>query len=96
MLRMFPGSMLRYEKNAWIVSSSPIAPSATSDWTRVHSGWRRYMNASISTTPARRQPSIISPASAVVRASGFSHSTCLPAEAARSVHGACRWLGSGM
>ena len=28
--------------------------------------------------------------------SGFSHSTCLPAAAARSVHSAWRWLGNGM
>ena len=45
---------------------------------------------------ARAQPSTISPASAALIASGFSHSTCLPAAAARSVHSAWRWLGSGM
>ena len=54
------------------------------------------MNASISATPARSQPAIIVSASAAVIASGFSHSTCLPAAAARSVHSAWRWLGSGM
>ena len=83
MLRMFSGSRLRYEKNAWIACSSPIVPSVTSSWTRVHNGWTRYMNASMRTTPARRQPSIIPAASAVSSASGFSHSTCLPASAAR-------------
>ena len=41
---------------------------ATNSWTRVHSGWTRYMNASISRTPAARQPSIISAASAALSA----------------------------
>ena len=54
------------------------------------------MNASISVTPDRSQTSIIAWASAAVIASGFSHSTCLPAAAARRVHSACRWLGRGM
>ena len=54
------------------------------------------MNASISATPARSQAAIISSASATLMASGFSHSTCLPAAAARRVHSAWRWLGSGM
>ena len=35
-------------------------------------------------------------ASSAVIATGFSHSTCLPAAAAFSVHGTCRWLGSGL
>ncbi len=54
------------------------------------------MNASMRTTSARRQSSIIPAASAVSRASGFSQRTCLPAWAARRVHDACRWLGRGM
>ena len=35
-------------------------------------------------------------ASFAVMAMGFSHSTCLPALAAASVRGTCRWLGSGL
>ena len=54
------------------------------------------MNASISSTPARSHAATISRASAALIASGFSHSTCLPAAAARCVHSAWRWLGSGM
>ena len=54
------------------------------------------MNASIQTTPRPTQCSIASCASAAVRAAGFSHSTCLPASAARIDHSACRWFGSGM
>ena len=54
------------------------------------------MNASIKATPASRQASIMRVASLASTASGFSHSTCLPAAAARSVHSAWRWLGSGM
>ena len=35
-------------------------------------------------------------ASAALRATGFSHSTCLPAAAAWSVTGTCKELGSGL
>ena len=52
------------------------------------------MNASaISTLPAASRSC---PASSAVSAIGFSHSTCLPARAAASVSGTCRWLGSGL
>ena len=54
------------------------------------------MNASISSTPASRHASIMPTTSATSSPSGFSHSTCLPAAAARSVHSAWRWLGNGM
>ena len=96
MLRMFAGSTLRYENDAWIASSSPMAPARTSSWARNQSGWRRYMKASISATPASRQAAIMPAASRASIASGFSHSTCLPASAARRVHSAWRWLGRGM
>ena len=43
----------------------------------------------------RRAASNIARASAAEAASGFSHSTCLPASAARIAHGACRLFGSG-
>ena len=42
------------------------------------------MNASISATPACSHAAIIASASATLMASGFSHSTCLPAAAAAS------------
>ena len=52
------------------------------------------MNASaISTLPAA---ACNCAASSAVSAIGFSHSTCLPAAAARSVQGTCRWFGSGL
>ncbi len=54
------------------------------------------MKASISATPASRQAAIMPAASRASIASGFSHSTCLPASAARRVHSAWRWLGRGM
>ncbi len=52
------------------------------------------MNASMSTRPARSAAAKARSAAAAVRASGFSHSTCLPASSARIDHGACRALGS--
>ena len=79
-----------------MASNSPIAPSRTSSRARLQSGCSRYMNASISATPAERQPSTMCCASAELMASGFSQRTCLPAAAARNVHGACRWFGRGM
>ena len=54
------------------------------------------MNASINATPASRQASTMPAASPAFIASGFSHSTCLPAAAASRVHSAWRWLGRGM
>ena len=52
------------------------------------------MNASaISTLPAAARSCT---ASVAVSAIGFSHRTCLPAAAACSVSGTCRWLGSGL
>ena len=54
------------------------------------------MNASISVTPSALATSIMRWASSAVRASGFSHRTCLPARAAAIDHSACRWFGSGM
>src|SRR5207253_2486695 len=73
---------------------SPIAPSFNSSRTRACWGWWRHMKASISSTPAARHAPAMRSASAAVRANGFSHSTCLPAFAARIVHSACRLLGS--
>ena len=46
-------------------------------------GWQRYMNASIAKTPLARAASKIAIASAWLIPMGFSHSTCLPASAAR-------------
>ncbi len=54
------------------------------------------MKASASTTPFSRAAASMASTSATVSASGFSQSTCLPARAARIVHSACRWFGSGM
>ena len=55
------------------------------------------MNASMKTTPA--SDAGVDHRSGLggrKRAIGFSHRTCLPAVAARIVHSACRWFGSGM
>ncbi len=54
------------------------------------------MYASNSSTPAASQAAAMAAASAAVHASGFSHSTCLPASAALTVHSAWRLLGRGM
>ena len=54
------------------------------------------MNASISTRSARSAASKACSTSAGTRVSGFSHSTCLPASSARTVHGTCMEFGSGM
>ena len=96
MLRMLAGSSLKYENQLLTAVRRPIRPEATSSRTATQDGWRRYMNASMSATPSVRQTSTIRSASAVVRASGFSHRTCLPARAAAIVHSAWRWFGSGM
>ena len=96
MLRMSPGSSLKYENQLCTILSSPMRPEATDARTASQVGWSRYMNASISRTPSASQASIIRSASAVVVARGFSHRTCLPARAAAIVHSACRWLGSGL
>ena len=54
------------------------------------------MNASWTSTPARSRAASSFIASAAVSATGFSHSTCLPAAAASIESGTCRWLGSGL
>jgi len=48
----------------------------------------------MSRTPAFAQASTMARASAALVASGFSHSTCLPAAAARSTYSRCMALGS--
>ena len=93
---MLAGSSLKYENQLSTAWSRPIRPDATSSRTATHDGCWRYMNASISSTPASAQASTIVCASPAVSASGFSHSTCLPARAAAIVHAAWRWFGSGM
>ena len=80
---MSSGSTLRYEKKAWMASSSPIAPPRTSYGAGhigepVHERFhQRHTGGS--------QASTICCASADVIANGFSHRTCLPAAAACSV-----------
>ena len=91
---MLVGSSLKYENQDWTDTSRPISPDATSSATACQDGWRRYMKASMSVTPsasARRRS--CARASSAVRASGFSHRTCLPARAAAIAHSACRWFG---
>ena len=83
---MLAGSSLKYENQLSTAWSRPIRPDATSSRTATHDGCWRYMNASISSTPASAQASTIVCASPAVSASGFSHSTCLPARAAAIVH----------
>ncbi len=50
----------------------------------------------MTTSPDAWAATATSAASAAFAVNGFSHSTCLPAAIARSVHGACRELGSGL
>ena len=54
------------------------------------------MNASMSSRSAARAALNARRASASLRASGFSQSTCLPASSARIDQGTCSALGSGM
>ena len=54
-----PGRRCRYENQLWTAVRRPMRPDATSSRTATHDGWRRYMNASISRTPARSAASII-------------------------------------
>ena len=49
-------------------------------------GWWRYMNASISTSPADSARANASSTSSGRREYGFSQSTCFPASSAASVH----------
>ena len=50
----------------------------------------------MTTRPDRSAAADTVSASAAFDVNGFSHSTCLPASIARSVHGACSEFGSGM
>ena len=72
------------------------APSRTSRTSSSVCGWKRHMNASISTRPARSAASNARSTCAGSRAIGFSHSTCLPASSARIDHSTCIEFGSGM
>ena len=76
--------------------SVPIRPDATSSRTATHDGWRRYMNASMSWTPAR-SARLDHPLGVGARsvASGFSHRTCLPASAAAIAHWRAGGSGAG-
>ena len=84
MLRMFSGSRLRYEKNAWMARSSPIAP-AVDELVDTRPQRMDAVHERLHEDDARRagSPRSSPAASAVSSASGFSHSTCLPASAAR-------------
>ena len=52
--------------------------------------------ASITTRPESEAACTTCAASSAFDANGFSHSTCFPAAIARSVHGPCSELGSGL
>ena len=52
--------------------------------------------ASITTSPEAEAACATCAASSAFDANGFSHSTCLPAAMARSVHGPCSEFGSGL
>ena len=71
-------------------AASPMRPSRMSRRTSSHCGCVRTMNASAIVTPLRSRASTSARASAALSAIGFSQSTCLPASAARIVHGTCR------
>ncbi len=53
------------------------------------------MNASIRRTPASAAAAAIFRTSAAFMAMGFSHRTCFPARAARTLHSLCRLFGRG-
>ena len=73
-----------------------MAPSSTSVFSREVCGLWRYMNASLSSRPARSAASKASSTSSTERDIGFSHSTCLPASTDRIDHSQWRLFGSEM
>ena len=79
---------VRKAKPASMCTRSPIAPSATSSSTSRVCGWKRYMNASTRQLPVSRATSTMVITWPLLGASGFSHSTCLPARSARIVRAA--------
>ena len=50
----------------------------------------------MTTSPEAAAAAATAAASTAFAVNGFSHSTCLPASMARSVHAACSELGSGL
>jgi hypothetical protein len=74
---------------ALTVDSRPIAPSVTSRRARRVWGWWRHMKPSTTTRPAASAVSKQRAASLGLAANGFSHSPCLPAWRARTVHSVC-------
>jgi len=95
-LRMLAGSSLKKLKAPSTCTSVPIAPAATSSLARCHCGWWTTMKPSAASLPEALRAAIRRSISGARSAIGFSHSTCLPARSAFSVHSTCRWLGSGM
>src|SRR3954447_3081818 len=79
---------------AWIWWTVPSSPSRTSCAISLVCGRQRYMYASMKKTSLRTAASIIASAHARLIASGFSHSTCLPASAALIAHSTC--IGCGV
>ena len=69
-----------------IILISPMMPDLISSTSRSVCGCSRYMKASPRNVPALRAACIMASASNAVSASGFSHSTCLPASAALIAH----------
>lgn len=73
-----------------------MLPDRTKSRACSHWGWHRTRKASWIRTPAESRASIRVSASPAFNATGFSHSTCLPALAAAIESGTCRWFGSGL
>ena len=82
------------ENCARTTRSEPTRGSSSTS--RSACGWWRHMNASASTRPAASAASKARSTASTERASGFSHSTCLPASSARIDHSTCMELGSEM
>ena len=76
--------------------SAPMAPSATNARANRVWGCQRYISASTHSRSAAAAASKLAATSASLTASGFSHSTCLPARSARTVHSECWVTGKAM
>ena len=83
---MLAVSVIGKPKDAWTNCRRPMALAARSSRIFKVCACARYGYASTRYTSLRRAASNIARASAAVVASGFSHSTCLPASAARIDH----------
>ncbi len=73
-----------------------MAPAWTWSRTALAAGERRKVKPVAAIFPACSAAATMASASSTLEASGFSHSTCLPAASRASAIGRCRWLATTM